>query len=231
MSIRNFPESLSQIILVGIILVGRLGERPVGWAPTTQQMLYYQCHTRDTGCAASLTQRALQTWRAQRGQSPYSHEFQRVWLKRNLDSKGWNSQAHRGFPGTFESSNLRRDNVSREIGRMHDTSATHNNHDGMTVASNIPIATRAPWWYFTSQQQPKARTHRSKQATRNLWESIKAEIRIRKFLRVNLSTTNPSTDASLETNPFSGRARWCCANRMTGRSIDAWDGFIKGEEG
>ena len=32
--------------------------------------------------------------------------------------KGWNPQAHRELPGKFESSNLSRDNVSREIGRM-----------------------------------------------------------------------------------------------------------------
>ena len=34
----------------------------------------------------------------------------------NLNSKGWNSKAHEGFPGKFESTNLSRDNVSREIG-------------------------------------------------------------------------------------------------------------------
>ena len=34
-----------------------------------------------------------------------------------LDFKGWNSQAHRGFPGKFESSNVSRLNVSRRIGR------------------------------------------------------------------------------------------------------------------
>ena len=33
--------------------------------------------------------------------------------------KGWNSQAHRGFPGKLESSNVSRDNVSREIGRIY----------------------------------------------------------------------------------------------------------------
>ena len=31
--------------------------------------------------------------------------------------QGWNSQAHSGFPGKFESSNLSRDNLSTEIGR------------------------------------------------------------------------------------------------------------------
>ena len=36
----------------------------------------------------------------------------------NINSKGWNSHVHRGFPGKFESSNLSRDNVSREIGRV-----------------------------------------------------------------------------------------------------------------
>ena len=35
----------------------------------------------------------------------------------NLDFKGWNSQAHREFPGKFESSNVGRHNVTREIGR------------------------------------------------------------------------------------------------------------------
>ena len=35
----------------------------------------------------------------------------------SINLKGWNSQAHRGFPGKFESSNVSRDNVSREIGR------------------------------------------------------------------------------------------------------------------
>ena len=39
--------------------------------------------------------------------NPYEHYgFQRVWLKHNLNSKGWNSRAQRGFPGKFESSNL-----------------------------------------------------------------------------------------------------------------------------
>ena len=35
----------------------------------------------------------------------------------NLNSKGWNSQTHREFPGKCESSNLRRGKNSREIGR------------------------------------------------------------------------------------------------------------------
>ena len=43
--------------------------------------------------------------------------FQRVCLERNLHLKGWNSHVHRGFPGKFESSNVSRDNVSRETGR------------------------------------------------------------------------------------------------------------------
>ena len=34
----------------------------------------------------------------------------------NINIKRWNSQAHRDFPGRFESSNLSRGNVSREIG-------------------------------------------------------------------------------------------------------------------
>ena len=36
---------------------------------------------------------------------------------RILILRGGNSQAHRGFPGMFESGNLSRDNLSREIGR------------------------------------------------------------------------------------------------------------------
>ena len=38
--------------------------------------------------------------------------------KHNLNSKGWYSQARMGFPGKFESSNVSRDNRSREIGRI-----------------------------------------------------------------------------------------------------------------
>ena len=33
----------------------------------------------------------------------------------NIDLKGWNSQAHKVFPGKVESSNLSRDSFSREI--------------------------------------------------------------------------------------------------------------------
>ena len=36
-----------------------------------------------------------------------------------LICKGWDSQAHRELPGKLESSNLSRDNLSREIGRSH----------------------------------------------------------------------------------------------------------------
>ena len=43
--------------------------------------------------------------------------FQRVLLEHNLNLKGWNSHVRREFPGKFESSNVNRDNVSREIGR------------------------------------------------------------------------------------------------------------------
>ena len=44
-------------------------------------------------------------------------DFRGVWLEHNLNSKGWNSQAHREVPGKFESSNVSRENVSRGIGR------------------------------------------------------------------------------------------------------------------
>ena len=46
-----------------------------------------------------------------------SAEFQGVWLQHNVDVKGRNSHVHRGFPGKLDSSNVSRDNVSREIGR------------------------------------------------------------------------------------------------------------------
>ena len=39
-------------------------------------------------------------------------DFRGLRLKHDLNSKGWNSQAHREFPGKFESSNLSRDNLS-----------------------------------------------------------------------------------------------------------------------
>ena len=38
-------------------------------------------------------------------------------LRQNLKFKGWDSQVQRRFPGMFESTNLRRENLSREIGR------------------------------------------------------------------------------------------------------------------
>ena len=34
-----------------------------------------------------------------------------------INSKGWNSQAHRECPGKFESSSLSRDNLNRGVGR------------------------------------------------------------------------------------------------------------------
>ena len=46
-----------------------------------------------------------------------------------LIQRGWSYHVHRGFPGKFESSNLSRDNVSREIGR------TSQGGRGSTVAS------------------------------------------------------------------------------------------------
>ena len=39
-----------------------------------------------------------------------------------MNFKGWNSQAHSGSPGMFDSSNISRDNVSREIGRSAESS-------------------------------------------------------------------------------------------------------------
>ena len=53
------------------------------------------------------------------GQSPYLHcGLQGVRLEHNLNSKGWNSDVHREFPGNFDSSNVSRDHDSRGIGRI-----------------------------------------------------------------------------------------------------------------
>ena len=58
------------------------------------------------------------------GRSQYEdYGLRRVSLKQNLNLKRWNSQAHREFPGKFESSNLSRDNPSREIGRSLETNS------------------------------------------------------------------------------------------------------------
>ena len=51
------------------------------------------------------------------GQFPYYDSgFQRVWLKQNLNTMGWNSQVYGGFLGKFESANLSRDNLSKRLG-------------------------------------------------------------------------------------------------------------------
>ena len=44
----------------------------------------------------------------------HMYGFQRVWLKHNLDLKAWNSQALMTYPGKFDTSNLSRDNFSRD---------------------------------------------------------------------------------------------------------------------
>ena len=40
-----------------------------------------------------------------------------IYMYMYIHDKGWNSQIHRGFPGSFDSTHLSRDNLSREIGR------------------------------------------------------------------------------------------------------------------
>ena len=49
----------------------------------------------------------------------WDSRFRGVSLKRNLDFEGWSSHVHRVFPWNLESTNLSRDNLSREIGRSH----------------------------------------------------------------------------------------------------------------
>ena len=62
-------------------------------------------------------------------QSPYEHcGFRWVWLKRDHTFREWTSQAHRGFTGSFESSDVSRDDVSREIGHTHPTLRKHDSH-------------------------------------------------------------------------------------------------------
>ena len=46
----------------------------------------------------------------------YDCGIQRIWLKRNLNLKGWNSRAHRETSGKFELSNPSRDNHGRKTG-------------------------------------------------------------------------------------------------------------------
>ena len=61
---------------------------------------------------------AAQSGQSAYGQSPYYDSgLRRVWLKRSLNFKGLNSHARREVPGIVESTNLSRDNLSREIGR------------------------------------------------------------------------------------------------------------------
>ena len=53
------------------------------------------------------------------GRSPSEDSGLRgVRLRQNLNLKGWNSHVHRKFPGSFGSTNLSRDNLSSEIGRI-----------------------------------------------------------------------------------------------------------------
>ena len=64
-----------------------------------------------------LRRRAFCVSAPRHSQSTYKESrFQRVRLEQNLNLKGWNSQAHSRFPEQFESTNLGRDNLSREIG-------------------------------------------------------------------------------------------------------------------
>ena len=86
MSIGNLPASLSQRILVGIILVGRLGASKQGGRGRTGPWEHL----------ARRTPVIRVAWIY--GQSPYWESgFRRVWLKQNLNCKGWNSHVHRGF--------------------------------------------------------------------------------------------------------------------------------------
>ena len=74
---------------------------------TSQHKLHHTCR------ASQVTRVVLQ---------PDLRTVLRFWisegfLKQHIDVKGWDSHAHGEFPGSFESTNLSRDNRSREIGR------------------------------------------------------------------------------------------------------------------
>ena len=115
--------------------------------------VYVYCYVRVcnyTGRPATRPQEAgpapasAATWNglSRYSQSPYLHYgFRRVLPKHNLNSKGWNSHVHGGFPGKLESSNLSRDNVSREIGRTtmmaSQLGAMHAKRDNQDDATHV----------------------------------------------------------------------------------------------
>ena len=73
-----------------------------------------------------------------KAQSPHEDSgSQRVLIEQNLNFKGWNSQAHKKFPGKSQSSNLSRDTPS--IGRL----GVRFLHLFERVADGTPVRQRA----------------------------------------------------------------------------------------
>ena len=56
----------------------------------------------------------------------------------NINVKGWNSHVHKDLPGYFESTNLSRDDLSREIGRKRHLSVSD-------ASLRRPKPARSPW--------------------------------------------------------------------------------------
>ena len=76
------------------------------------------------------------------GQSQHSDSgFRRVRLKQNLKFEGWNSHVHKELPGDVESTNLRRDNLSGEIGPTSPVAAAASREKGgrLTLPVNCSI--------------------------------------------------------------------------------------------
>ena len=55
---------------------------------------------------------------------------------------GWDAQVQREFPGTFESTNLSMDNLSREIGRMRLCRLVRNIFKSMAMRTHTHTHTR-----------------------------------------------------------------------------------------
>ena len=73
---------------------------------------------RCVGCIAVLSQRCITANLRTNIIDFRGFDSSIIVIQRGGILKGWNFHVHRGFPGIIESSNVSRDNVSREIGRI-----------------------------------------------------------------------------------------------------------------
>ena len=103
----------------------RMGRRGVGAAQQRATRCCEEAHSNQRNCSLLVADviglhapklRHIQPL-LKYGQSLYEDSgFQRVWLKHSFDFKGLNYHVHTEFQGSFESTNLSRDNLSSEIG-------------------------------------------------------------------------------------------------------------------